>query len=80
VWWLLLDHGRCNFHLEVIAELPQVLRRSRILKQNSIDVEGVKLAGTVAIDSLTNAGDKVSQLGFVVFRDHRARCSSLRLV
>jgi hypothetical protein len=44
-----------------------------------IDVEGVKRAGTVAIDGLPDAGDKVSQLRLVVLRDHGARCSSLQL-
>ena len=44
-----------------------------------INVERVKLAGTVAIDGLPNAGDKFSQLCVVVVRDHRARCWSLRL-
>jgi hypothetical protein len=80
VWWPLADHRCGNLHLAKIAVLPQFLRRSRILEQNSINLEGVKLAGPVAINSLANAGDKVSQLGLVVFRDHRSRCPSLRLV
>ena len=45
-----------------------------------IDVEGVKLAGAIPIDGLTNAGNEVSQLGLVMLRDHRASYSSLRLV
>jgi hypothetical protein len=49
------------------------------LEENLINVKRVKLAGTVAIDGLPNAGDKFSQLCVVVVRDHRARCSSLRL-
>jgi hypothetical protein len=44
-----------------------------------VDLEGVKLAGAVAIHSLTDAGNKVSKLGLVIFRDHRASYSSLRL-
>jgi len=60
-----------------IAELR---RGNRVLEQNSIDVEGVKVAGAVAIDGLTNAGDNALQLGLVVLRDHRPRYSSLRLV
>ena len=78
VWWLLPDHRRCDLHLEVVAELPQLLRRPGVLVEKLIDVEGVKLAGTVTIDGLSNAGDKASQLCLVVLRDHRARCSSLR--
>ncbi|GAA3919464.1 hypothetical protein Aau02nite_29370 [Amorphoplanes auranticolor] len=45
-----------------------------------VDVEGVKLAGAVTIDGLTNAGNEVPQLGLVILRDHRASYSSLRLV
>ena len=44
-----------------------------------INVERVKLAGAVAIDSIPNPRDKLSQLCMVVVRDHRARRSSLRL-
>ena len=77
---LLSDYRRCDFHLEVVAELPQLLCRPRVLEQNLIDVKGVKLAGAVPIDGFTHADDKVSQLRLVVLRDHRTRCSSLRLV
>jgi hypothetical protein len=80
MWWLVLDHRRCNLDLEVVAVLPEFLRRTRILEQNAVDVEGVELAGAVAIDSLTNAGDKVSQRCWVVLLNHRARCSSRGLV
>jgi hypothetical protein len=79
VWWLVPDHRRCNLHLEGVAELPQLLRRPRVLEENLINIEWVKLAGTVAIDGLPDAGDKFSQLCAVVVRDHRARRSSLRL-
>jgi hypothetical protein len=49
------------------------------LEENLINIERVKLAGTVAIDRLPNVGDKFSQLCVVVVRDHRARRSPLRL-
>jgi len=39
------------------------------LEEDLINVERVELAGTVAIDGLPNAGDKVSQLRLVVLRD-----------
>jgi hypothetical protein len=79
VWWLLPDHRRRNLHLEIIAVLPKLLRRSGLLEQNLVDLEGVKLAGAVAIHTLTDTGNKVSQLGLVIFRDHRASYSSLGL-
>ena len=77
VWWMLPDHRRCDLRREVVAVLPQLLRRSGVLEQNLVDVEGVKLASAVAIDGLTNAGNEVSQLGLVIRRDHRASYSSL---
>jgi hypothetical protein len=45
------------------------------LEENLINIERVKLAGTVAIDRLPNVGDKFSQLCVVVVRDHRARAA-----
>lgn len=78
-WWLVPDHRRRILHLEEVAELPQLLRRPRVLEENPINVERVELAGTVAIDRLPDAGDKFSQLCLVVVRDHDARRSSLRL-
>jgi hypothetical protein len=73
------DH-RCRIlYLEVVAELPQLLGRAGVLEENSINVERVELAGAVAIDGLTDAGDKVSQLCLVVVRDHGPRRSTLRL-
>lgn len=80
MWWPLPDYRRCDLPLEVTAVLPQLLRRSGVLEQNLVDVEGVKLAGAVTIDGLTNAGNEVPQLGLVILRDHRASYSSLRLV
>jgi hypothetical protein len=79
VWWLLPDRRRCNLHMQQVAELPQILCRPGVLEENLIDVEGVKLAGTVTIEGLPNTGDQISQLRLVVLRDHRARCPSLRL-
>ena len=73
------DHRRRILYLEVVAELPQLLGRAGVLEENSINLEWVELAGTVAIDGLTDTGDKVSQLCLVVVRDHGPRRSTLRL-
>jgi hypothetical protein len=54
--------GVLNLHLERVAELPQLLRRPGVLEENVINVERVKLAGTVTIDGLPNMGDKFPQL------------------
>jgi len=73
------DHRRRLLYLKVVAELPQLLGRAGVLEDNSIDVERVELARTVAIDGLTDAGHKVSQLRLVVVRDHGPRRTTLRL-
>jgi hypothetical protein len=65
--------------LEIVAELPQFLCRARVLEENSIDVERIKFAATVAIDSGPDMRDELSQLHVVVIRDQRTRRSSLRL-
>jgi hypothetical protein len=78
-WWLVPDHRGRLLHLEEVAELPQLLRRPRVLEEDPINVERVELAGTVAIDSLPDAGDEFSQLCLVIVRHHDARRSSLRL-
>lgn len=79
-WRLLLDHGRRYLHLEEVAELPQLLRRPGVLEEHLVDVEGVRLSGTVSIDGLCHVGDQHPQLRLVVVRYHRARRSPLRLV
>jgi len=80
VWWPLLDESGCNLRLELVAELPQLLRRPRVLEDDAIDFERIQLAGTVAVNGFPDVGDQLSQLRVVVGRDHRTRCSSLRLV
>jgi hypothetical protein len=64
----------------VVAELPQLLRRPRVLVEDAIDVERINLTGAVAIDGLPDPGDEFFQLGVVVIRHYRARRSALRLV
>ena len=76
---LLSDHGRCNLHVEVVAELPQFLCSTRVLEEDSIDVECINFTGTVAIDGFADTCDEFAQLRLVVVRDHRARRPSFRL-
>jgi hypothetical protein len=79
VGWLIPDHGRGNLHLEVVAELPQFFCSAGVLEENSIDVERIKLASTVAIDGFPDTRDQFSQLRVVIVHDHRARGLTLRL-
>jgi hypothetical protein len=79
VGWPLPDHGRGNLHWEVVAELPQFFCSAGVLEENSIDVERIKLASTVAIDGFPDTRDQFSQLRVVIVRDHRARGLTLRL-
>jgi hypothetical protein len=54
----------------MVAKLPQLLRRPRVLEKNLIDIERIQFASAVTIDSLPDTGDKFVQLCMVVFRDH----------
>ena len=79
VGWLLDDHRRCDLHLKVGAELPQLLRSSRVLEESTIDLEGIQFTGPVSIDSFPDASNKRSQLCAVIVRNHLTRSPSLRL-
>jgi hypothetical protein len=73
------DHRRCDLHVKAVAELPQLLRCSRVLEEHTIDLEGIQFTGTVAIDSLPDSSNKRSQLRGVIVRNHRTRSLPLRL-
>ena len=79
LWRLLNDHCRGDLYLEVVAELPQLLRRPRVLEENTIDLEGIQFAGTVAVDGLPDAIDKCSQLCAVIVGNHGTSRLSLQL-
>ena len=79
VGWLLEDHRRCDLHVKVVAELPQLLGRSRVLEESTIDLEGIQFTGPVSIDSLPDASNQRSQLCAVIVRNHLTRSPSLRL-
>jgi hypothetical protein len=55
------------------------LRRSRILEENTIDLEGIQFAGPVAVHSLPEASNQLSQLCAVIVGNHPTRSPSLRL-
>jgi len=56
----LADERRGNLYLEAAAELPQLLGRPGVLEENTIDLEGIQLAGAIAIDSLSDVIDQRS--------------------
>ena len=60
-----------------VAELPQLLGRSRVLEQHLVDVERVQLAGAVPVDGVTDASYELGLLSLVVRRDKVARGLSL---
>ena len=76
---LIADHGCRGLEIEQITELPQFLRRPRVLKKDSIQLVSIKFTGAVAIDGSADVVNKVSQLLVVMFRDYRACRLSLRL-
>ena len=77
-WWLVPNHGRCDLYLEVVAELPQLLRRAGVLEENPINFDRTELAGTVAIDGAAHLVNKLTKLRVVVVRDNQARRPSFR--
>ena len=56
-----------------VAELPKLLRRTRVLKQHLVDVERVQLTASEAVDRLGHVRDEFGELRFVVAR-HRLAC------
>lgn len=66
VGWLVDDHRRCDLHVKVVAELPQLLGRSRVLEDGTVDLEGIQFTGPVSIDSFPDASNKRSQLCVVI--------------
>ena len=74
------DHGGREVHLQLIAELPQLSCRTRVLEQNPIDIEGIQFTGPMTINSVRDVGDQRVQLGLVIPRDDRTRLTPLRLV
>lgn len=52
-----------------VAELPQLLGGTRVLEGDLVDVEGIHVAGSVAIDRVRQVFDKFAELLFVVRGD-----------
>jgi hypothetical protein len=65
---------------EGLGELPLVghIREDRGLFER-VSEQRIQFAGTEAINGFADTGDKFTQLGRVVVRDHRTRRPSLRL-
>ena len=84
--WLLENNLRATGYVRrddddvpVVAELPQFLRRTAVLEQFRVGVEGIKLAGPESIDHRPDPIQEQRQLLFVVGPD-RLTCSlALRL-
>jgi hypothetical protein len=62
-----------------VAELPELLRRTAVLEDDLVNLEGIELTGTKAVDSLPYTLDKFSQLGLVILRNGLACGSPLGL-
>ena len=67
------DHVRRELDIHHVAELPELLRCAGVLEQDLVDVEGVHLAGTVAVDGITDTHYEFSQPDLVICR-HRLAC------
>jgi len=55
-----------------VAELPELLGCPRVLEQDVVDIEGVELAITEAVDCCAHVLHQHRQLGLVVSRHSRA--------
>jgi hypothetical protein len=62
--------GGRHLHRQVVAELPQLRCRARVLEEDAIDLEGSELASSVAINGICDMLDESAQLSVVVLTDH----------
>jgi hypothetical protein len=63
------DDSRGNLHLPHVAELPELLRRTRVLKDDFVDIERVNLTGLKALDGWLDATDELAELFLVIGSD-----------
>ena len=70
----LIPHDACgDVDGREVAELPQLLRRSRVLKDDLVDLERVDLARPEACDGWLDATDELAELLLVIGSNGLAR-------
>ena len=63
------DDSRGELNLPQVAELPELLRRARVLKDDLVDFERVDLTRLKAFDGLLDVTDELAELLLVIGRD-----------
>ena len=71
------DDSRGDLNVPQDAELPELLRRPRVLKDDLVYLERVDLTGLKAFDSQPDAMDQLAELLLVIGSDGLARCPTL---
>lgn len=65
---------------DLIAELPQFLRRPRVLKEDLVDIGRIQLTGSIPIDGLLDMRQELDQLRLVISRHGSERPATFGLV
>lgn len=77
--WPITHDVRGQLGVAEVAELPQFLRRPRVLEEGLVDAEGIQLATAESVDRGAHALHQGSQLALVVRRYGLARGLSVGL-
>jgi len=64
--------ARGDLNVADVAELPELLRGPRVLKQHLVDAERVQFTAAEAVSRLGYVRDELGEIRFVVARHHLA--------
>ena len=67
--WFIPDDSRGDLNVPHVAELPELLRRSRVLEDDVVDFERVDLTRLKAFDGQLDATDELAELLLVIGSD-----------
>ena len=76
--WAVADQSSDHFRIAKVAELPQLLRRPRILEEDVVDSERIQLTTAEAVDRRADPLDQTSQLILVICRHSLTGGSAVR--
>jgi hypothetical protein len=74
------NQARAKFGVGEVAELPKLLRSTAVLEDDLVDLEGIELTGTKAVNTVAYSLDEFGQTSLVILVNQLARGPSLRLV
>lgn len=67
--WFIPDDSRDDLNVPHVAELPELLRRSRVLEDDVVDFKRVDLTRLKAFDGSLDATDELAELLLVIGSD-----------